>query len=511
MSHSPWQSPLDRRAFFRRAGLTSAFLTGVTSVFGQQPRKPPFVPMARPAGMVRVRGRVHAGAAGIAKVAVTDGVSVVQTDARGEFSLVAAPRQPFVYISVPRTHVIPQNPTGTARFYQPIVASADGEATAEFALVPRRASSDEHAFLALPDVQAQDATDMAMFHAQTVPDVAQWARAQGERPLFGVAVGDIMFDDLALYPEYERGVTQMALPFFQVVGNHDLDFEARAAELTTSTFMRHFGPTYYSFDVGAVHYIVLQDVHYHGTGYVGYVDERQLQWLEADLALVEAGRRVVVFTHIPLESKQWARDKKERRASPSVSVNNRAAVYAMLSRHKVDVISGHTHENEHVFEGGVHEHVQGTVCGAWWTGPICHDGTPAGYGIYEVRGETIQWTYKGTGQPLDHQLRVYGPGSDPDANDELIANVWNWDPQWTVEWIADGVARGPMARRTGFDPLSVQLHKGDDLPKRRTWVEPHLTSHLFYAPAGASTREVQVRATDRFGRTFTAEWRRPSA
>jgi hypothetical protein len=175
----------------------------------------------------------------------------------------------------------------------------------------------------------------------------------------------------------------------------------------------------------------------------------------------------------------------------------------MLSRHKVDVISGHTHENEHVFEGGVHEHVQGTVCGAWWTGPICHDGTPAGYGIYEVRGESIQWTYKGTGQPLDHQLRVYGPGSDPDANDELIANVWNWDPQWTVEWIADGVARGPMARRTGFDPLSVQLHKGDDLPKRRTWVEPHLTSHLFYAPAGASTREVQVRATDRFGRTFT--------
>jgi hypothetical protein len=152
---------------------------------------------------------------------------------------------------------------------------------------------------------------MAMFHAQTVPDVAQWARAQGERPLFGVAVGDIMFDDLALYPEYERGVTQMGLPFFQVVGNHDLDFEARAAELTTSTFMRHFGPTYYSFDVGAVHYIVLQDVHYH-SGLRGYVDERQLQWFEADLALVEPVPRVV-FMHILREQVTATRRNDARR------------------------------------------------------------------------------------------------------------------------------------------------------------------------------------------------------
>ncbi len=506
MPDSPWPHRLDRRAFFRRAGLTTALLSGVTNAFGQDVKKPPFVPIARPNGLVRVRGRVHAHGAGIGRVAVTDGVSVVQTDANGHFALVAAPRQPFVYISVPRTHSIPQNPTGTARFYQPIVASPSGDASAEFNLAPRLASSEDHGFLALPDPQTQDAEDMGMLHAQTVPEIRQWTSQQGQRALFGVAVGDIMFDDLTLYPEYERAVQAMGLPFFQVVGNHDLDYAARSAELTTSTFMRHFGPPYYSFDVGAVHYVVLQDVLYHGTGYVGYVDERQLQWLEADLALVEPGRRVVVFMHIPLESKQWTRDN-ERRASPTVSVNNRAAVYALLARHHVDVISGHTHENEHVFEGGVHEHVQGTVCGAWWTGPICHDGTPAGYGIYDVRGESIAWTYKATGQPLDHQLRVYGPGSDPAAPDELIANVWNWDPKWTVEWISDGVPRGPMARRVGLDPLSVQLHAGASLPKRRTWVEPERTGHLFYAPVGPATREVQVRATDRFGRTFTAHWR----
>jgi hypothetical protein len=271
--------------------------------------------------------------------------------------------------------------------------------------------------------------------------------------------------------------------------------------------MRHFGPTYYSFDVGAVHYVVLQDVLYHGTGYIGYIDEPQLQWLAADLALVEPGRLVVAFMHIPLESRQWTREGAQR-PGVSVSVNNRAAVYELLRRFKAHVVSGHTHDNEHVFEGGVHEHVHGTVCGAWWSGPICHDGTPCGYGVFDVSGESLSWTHKGTGKPLDHQVRVYAPGSDKAAPDEVVANVWNWDPKWTVEHVVDGVPRGPMGRRTGFDPLAVELMTGPTLPKKNSWADPQRTDHLFYAPVAATVREVVVRATDRFGRTFTETWRR---
>jgi len=294
-----------------------------------------------------------------------------------------------------------------------------------------------------------------------------------------------------------------------VVGNHDLDYAAPSSQLATSTFMRHFGPTYYSFDVGAVHYVVLQDVLYHGTGYIGYIDEPQLQWLEADLALVEPGRLVVVFLHIPLESRQWVRGRAPR-PSVSTSVNNRAAVYALLQRFEAHVISGHTHETEHVFEGGVHEHVHGTVCGAWWTGPVCHDGTPSGYGIFDVDGESIAWTHKATGEPLEHQLRVYAPGAERTAPDEIVANVWNWDPEWTVEHVVDGVPKGPMARRTGLDPLSVELHTGPALPAKHGWVEPERTDHLFYGPVAPTAGEVLVRATDRWKRTFTAEWRRGS-
>ncbi len=58
----------------------------------------------------------------------------------------------------------------------------------------------------------------------------------------------------------------------------------------------------------------------------------------------------------------------------------------MLEPFNAHLISGHTHENEHVFEGGIHEHIHGAVCGAWWSGPICYDGTPNGYGVYEIKG-----------------------------------------------------------------------------------------------------------------------------
>ena len=464
-------SAVDRRTFLKHAGLASAWAAAGVGAFAQSPASAPFVPLLRPGRAVRVRGRVHVAGAGLPRVAVTDGLSVVQTAADGRFTLLASPGQPFVSVCVPGDCDIPVSDTGTARFHHPISATSSDEMSVEFALTKRRESAERHGFLALPDTQTRDTEDMGLLHAETVPDVQRWVAAQQGRPTFGVSVGDIMFDDLTLYPEYERAVKAMGIPFLQVVGNHDLDFKARSAELATSTFMRHFGPTYYSFDVGTVHYVVLQDVLYHGSAYVGYIDDWQLQWLEADLALVEPGRAVVVFLHIPLESKQWTRDSA-RRPEAWTCVNNRAAVYAALQRHKVHVVSGHTHENEHVFEGGVHEHIHGTVCGAWWSGPICHDGSPCGYGAFDVRGESIEWLYKATGHPAEHQVRVYAPGADKNAPDELVANVWNWDPKWQVEWVADGVPRGPMARRTGLDPLAVETMTGPNLPKKNSWAEP---------------------------------------
>jgi len=61
-----------------------------------------------------------------------------------------------------------------------------------------------------------------------------------------------------------------------------------------------------------------------------------------------------------------------------------------------------------------------------------------------------------------------------------------------------------MARRTGIDPLSEKLHRGEEKPERRPWVEPVLTNHLFYAPVSDDAQRIRVEATDRFGRTYSA-------
>jgi hypothetical protein len=497
--------PYDRRSFLRTAaGLSAASLLTPETILADPYRgwsrgRRGMAALDEP---VRVRGRVRAGMRGVSGVRVSDGLSVVRTDREGYYELVTDRSRSFVCCSIPSGHRIGQNETGTARFYRPLDAGPRAEVDAVFDLAPLSSPDEDHAVLLLPDVQTQNDWEMARFHEQSVPDVQQTVRELGDTNVFGIACGDIMFDDLTMYPDYERAVARMGIPFFQAVGNHDLDQDGRSDEASTETFSRHFGPRYYSFDRGAVRYVILDDVFWHGSGYIGYLGDEQLRWLEADLADVEPGAPVIVATHIPV---QGTRHTRENETTPSVSasITNREALYRILEPFDAHVLSGHTHENDHNRQGGVHEHVSGTVCGAWWSGPICGDGTPNGYSVYEVFGEEVRWRYKATGQPAHHQMRAYLPGADPQAPQELIANVWDADEGWNVVWYEDGERKGRMARRVGHDPLSLRIHAGEDLPPRRGWVDPY-PRYLYYAPVSADAREIRVEATDRAGRKYLA-------
>ena len=99
-----------------------------------------------------------------------------------------------------------------------------------------------------------------------------------------------------------------------------------------------------------------------------------------------------------------------------------------------------------------------------------------------IKSPSFRWRYKATGQPATHQVRLYPRGADSRAPEEVVANVWGWDPSWTVTHIVNGEPRGAMSRRRGYDPRSVLLHTGPDKPAKRGWVEPVVTDHLFYAP-----------------------------
>ncbi len=491
-----------RRRFVRNLGVLAS---GAAFAPEHLLADPVRVPRLRtPRTPVRIRGRVQSVGRGIGGVALTDGFDVVTTDADGVYELISRDDAGFVSMSVPQGFRVPRSHQGTADFYRAVLPGRSGEMRADFSLEPLYDPDDRHATLLLPDIQTEFAFEMERFHRESVPDLVRSVADYGDVPVVGISCGDIMFDDLSLYPDYERGIVQTGIPFFQCVGNHDLDFEGGSDEASTTTFSGRYGPRYYSFDRGQVHYIVLDDVLWHGAGYIGYLGYEQLHWLEADLARVEPGSTVLVATHIPVRGSRFERDG-DRSPGASVSVNNREVLYRLLEPFEAHVVAGHTHENDHIWTDGIHEHVSGTVCGAWWSGDICADGTPNGYSVYEAHGSELRWRYKATGSPADHQMRLYPRGGDPLAPHEIVANVWDADEGWVVTWFEGGDRRGTMVRRTGIDPRSRLEHGGSYLPEHRSWVDPYLTRHLYYAPVNEDHGPITVEAVDRFGRRYAEQ------
>jgi len=442
---------------------------------------------------VRIRGRVTRSGRAAGGVAVSDGLGVVRTDPDGFFELVSSRRYETVFVTVPADCRIPRSASGTARIHRHIRPDAGDSMEIHFALEALPGGSDRHHLFAIGDPQIQDDEDIRLLHEEAVPDLRAAATALAGGETFGVALGDIMYDRPALWPDWERAVERTGITCLQVPGNHDVDPGARTDRGSLATYVRRAGPTHYSFDRGAVHYVVLDDVFWFG-GYLGYVDRDQLDWLARDLALVDRGRPVVLFMHIP----PWTEGpRRAGRASPGerVHIVNREALYELIEPWPARFVCGHLHEVETLRDGNAAIDTCGALCGAWWTGPICSDGSPRGFMIYTIDGESITRRYRALGEPAETRMRLYPPGADPERPGAVVANIWEADARWRVVRYEDGERRGPMPRHDGFDPLAVQLFRGDDRPARRSWVEPMPTAHLFSAVPSPGAREIVVEAS----------------
>ena len=492
-----------RRTFLKSLGL--AGLAGFTLDVQALQAAPKTPAAGKDLSTVHLSGKVQAQGKGVPGVAVTDGINITLTDAKGQYALESNATADFVYISIPRGFEFSQE-QGIARFYQKI-AAARGKFKADFELKKLAQDDTRHNFILWADPQMISKADAEAFKTIAAPDTKKLIDSYSKDTLFhGIGCGDLVWDHFELFDDYKAGVATTGIPFFQVIGNHDMDLEARSDDFSSETFKKLFGPTYYSFNRGDIHYVVLDDVFFIGTAkkYIGYLTEKQLAWLEQDLAQVKQGSTVVVSLHIPAYNRQHVRNQEKEEPIGGV-VANRRELYRLLKPYKAHIMSGHTHFNEKVFEENTIEHVHGTVCGAWWTGPICFDGTPSGYSVYEVNGSDIEWFYKGIGHDKAHQLRIYPVGAVKEKPEHLAVNVWNWDPEWKVEWFADGKPMGEMQRETALDPLSVELHLGAAKPAKHKWVEPQFTEHMFFAQLPDAVQRITVQATDRFKNVYKEE------
>ncbi len=438
---------------------------------------------------------------GVEGVVVTDGYNFAQTDQQGAFQLEVDKRARHIYISTPAGYLV-ENKGSIPQFFLPV-----DEATKsyDFKLTKNPNDDQRHTFFATADVQVTSLDNIKRY-ATIADDMRQLAESIGG-DYFSVDCGDIVGDSPWLYPHYLEVADGAGIPVWRILGNHDMNYYGKCFETSYVTFEKTFAPNYYSMNRGEAHYIFLNNNFYVGREYfyVGYYTEALLDWLERDLNYVPKDKLVFVVQHIPARLTPEQVPFEFTGYALADQTMNAGVLFELLKEYpKSHIISGHMHYNRNMEHAeGPMEHNTGAVCGTWWRGDVCLDGTPMGYGVYEVDGANVSWYYKSSGYQTNYQLRAYKPGSKDDQPNAVVANVWNWDSQWKVELYEDGVKTADMTHFEGYDRAAYELC-ADKEKVVYAWISPIKTPHLFAAEPKNPNATIEVRATDRFGRTFVA-------
>lgn len=441
----------------------------------------------------------------VAGVAVTDGTDVVVTDAKGRYSLTSSPDAKFVYLTLPSGYEVPMK-DGVPAFYSEVKPDAKGRFSHDFNLTPSDVDMDKHILFVMADPQVYFDPNLDEVKKAALEMKYTMATDYAGQPAVGIMVGDIVgqiSQGDKYFPWMIRNVAECEFPYFYVCGNHDIEMNVATNDEARKSFNHYFGPSYYSFNRGKVHYVVLDDVFWMGRYYAGYLDKKQLDWLKKDLSLVPKGSTVIVSMHIPCYSRP-ARHQQWNKEEINKVLGNRQELFKILKPYNAHIMSGHEHYNEnYIFSDSLYEHCHAPLSTLFWCAPWAMDGTPGGYAVYEIEGDNINWYYKSVGRDKDYQFELYPRGLSREHPEAIVANVWNVDSSWKIEWFEDGKFMGEMTRYTGYDPniyQDVTLHGKD---YAFPYVGSDITEHLFYAVPESETSVITVRATDHNGNVYT--------
>lgn len=446
------------------------------------------------------QGTVRSEGKGIAGVVVTDGTSFARTGADGTFTLDVAPDADFVYIFTPSGYIAPQE-QGFPVFYRP--ADAD---TFDFDLLPFAGEGSDYTLLAVGDPQPSTGHHFSRMAKEAIPDLASTGadyKAQGV-PTAGIYLGDMLWDNLQDIGRFKELNARTGIPFYPVIGNHDHDRNSKGEHACTEIYRRNFGPTYYGFNLGGDYYIVLDNVIYEGNKvYTEDLTPEQVAWVGAYAQYIPEGASVTIAMHCPAKKYFLSGDAATMPSTPQL--------LDIFRHHRLSFMTGHSHiQSNFEVAPGVREHMVGSIGGSWWMGDcrFCKDGTPIGYQVFESKEGTRQWYFKALGRDRSFQVRAFDRGTVTQRPGQVVAKIWNYDPDWKVEWSEDGKKMGPMERFDGYDPeyaqyLQSRRDKGE--PEVGAYKQPVKSFMFFAARPSAGARRITVVATDGFGNRYTDE------
>ena len=506
-----------------------------------------------PADGATVYGKVICSGEGVPDVVVSDGVEVVKTDERGIYQMTSKKKHNYVFVSVPSGYD-PINQGILPVIHQQLRKTADEAERVDFPL-QLAPGQENHTMLMLGDIHLARRTNDREQFKQFVKDINAYI-AGTEGKVYAMTLGDMTWDQFWEvnkygFREYLEDANQInGVMIYHTIGNHDHSMYEIGDFNTVKSYKELVAPTYYSFNIGDVHYIVLDDIQCTNSkatkdsnGNPCYertynLVQEQISWLAKDLAYVPTSTPLVVSMHIPLYN-----------ADGTYSLMNKVNFENIFKAYsRVDIFTAHTHQIYNVDNlAGAHifEHNSGAICGTWWWSgketPGVHigpDGSAGGYQVVKRSGTAISWQFKATGYPIGYQFRTYDrnniqitadkymPNADAshrsqlaagvwqyaNSNNEVFINVWNWDPEWRISVTEEGNAAAlTVESYNTYDPLHLVSYTTKRLNLNADASFPSKVNNHMFRVKGVTRPDstLEFKITDRFGNEYTETMVRP--
>ena len=509
-----------------------------------------------------VYGIVSSAEGGVRNVVVSDGVEVTVTDEKGIYQLKSAKKWGYVFISVPSGYEVPS--VGVLpQFHHNLKGAPQATERVDFTLEKVDGLETYKVFM-LGDMHLANRTDDSRQFTEFTSDLTDYMAAHKSDRMYAITLGDMTWDLYwytrnFYFPQYLNVVNKQlkGLQIFHTMGNHDNDYEARSDYEAAVKYVNNIAPTYYSFNIGRVHYVVLDDIdcsNYDGTTsrkYTKNISQEQLNWLAKDLSYVDKSTPLVITMHAQVFKPTTSGFQIDHDATGTNQLFN------ILAGYEVHFVTGHTHKIHNVTPeapvvGGrdIMEHNSGSVCASWWWSGnltrdvhISLDGTPGGYGIWDVSGTDFKWIYKSTGWPEDYQFRSYDLNNvhfsmddvpnmpaiesikkvyqtmigdySGAQNNEVLINIWNWNADWTLSVVDENNNKLPYSEVWAFDPLhiaalSVKRLNNSSIETTPSFLTEKCT-HFFKVKAPNADTDLTITVKDEFGHTWTENMQRPKA